>query len=226
MVKEKSPEKISIQKTLLNLIKAKYPFFTPTKVTNNKTSEGRTITFYLNKEIRNFTDLEEKTLFSLIRANPVLMDEALECTRLVTSKVKQKFYVFLTDQKRFGEVKTPTVEVKEETKPVVSHVVETALPVYNKLVMDDLFKLISQNIKEHFKIKDASKNIVVDMFIKQGGTVEITITNVVKQKVRDSLFDRIRKFLKGTKFRIYSCLWIKNETKTNDYFQIVLKTND
>ena len=226
MVKEKSPEKISIQKTLLNLIKAKYPFFTPTKVTNNKTSEGRTITFYLNKEIRNFTDLEEKTLFSLIRANPVLIDEALECTRLLTSKVKQKFYVFLTDRKRSEEVKTPTVEVKEETKPEVETVVETAVPQYNKLVMDDLFKLISQNIKEHFVIKDTSKNIVVDMFIKKGGTVEITITNVVKQKVRDSLFDRIRKFLKGTKFRIYSCLWIKNETKTNDYFQIVLKTND
>lgn len=226
MVKEKSPEKISIQKTLLNLIKAKYPFFTPTKVTNNKTSEGRTITFYLNKEIRNFTDLEEKTLFSLIRANPVLMDEALECTQLSTSKVKQKFYIFLTDRKRSEEVKTPTVEVKEETKPEVETEVETAVPQYNKLVMDDLFKLISQNIKEHFVIKDTSKNIVVDMFIKKGGTVEITITNVVKQKVRDSLFDRIRKFLKGTKFRIYSCLWIKNETKTNDYFQIVLKTND
>lgn len=226
MVKEKSQKKISIQKTLLNLIKAKYPFFTPTRVTNNKTSEGRTITFYLDKNNRNFTDLEEKTLFTLIRANPVLIDEAYACTQLLTSKVKQKFYIYLTDQKRFGEVKTPTVEVKEETKPVVSHVVETTLPEYNKLVMDDLFKLISQNIKEHFKIKDVSKNIVVDMFIKQGGTVEITITNVVKQKVRDSLFDRIRKFLKGTKFRIYSCLWIKNETKTNDYFQIVLKTND
>ena len=91
--------------------------------------------------------------------------------------------------------------------------------------MDDLFKLISQNIKEHFEIKDTSKNIVVDMFIKKDGTVEITITNVVKQKVRDTLFDRIRNFLKGTKFRVYSCFWLKNEAKTNEYFQITLKQN-
>ena len=226
MANEKPTENISIQKTLLNLIKAKYPFFTPSRVTNNKTSEGRTITFYVDKSIRAFTELEEKNLFILIRANPVLIDEELECTRLIYSKVKQKFYIYLTDRKRSEEVKTPTVEVKEETKPEVETEVETAVPQYNKLVMDDLFKLISQNIKEHFVIKDTSKNIVVDMFVKKGGTVEITITNVVKQKVRDSLFDRIRKFLKGTKFRIYSCLWIKNETKTNDYFQIVLKTND
>ena len=220
MANEKQIENISIQKTLLNLIKAKYPFFTPSRVTNNKTSEGRTITFYVDKSIRAFTELEEKNLFTLIRANPVLIDEELECTRLIYSKVKQKFYIYLTDQKSLRQEKTPTVGVKEETKPVV----KTALPEFNKLVMDDLFKLISQNIKEHFKIKDTSKNIVVDMFIKQGGTVEITITNVVKQKVRDTLFDRIRKFLKGTKFRIYSCLWIKNETKTNDYFQITLKS--
>lgn len=220
MANEKPTENISIQKTLLNLIKAKYPFFTPSRVTNNKTSEGRTITFYVDKSIRAFTDLEEKNLFTLIRANPVLIDEELECTRLIYSKVKQKFYIYLTDQKSLRQEKTPTVEVKEETKPVV----KTVAPEFNKLVMDDLFKLISQNIKEHFEIKDTSKNIVVDMFIKQGGTVEITITNVVKQKVRDTLFDRIRKFLKGTKFRIYSCLWIKNETKTNDYFQIVLKS--
>ena len=112
---------------------------------------------------------------------------------------------------------TKTVEVKEETAPVVN--------TYNKLVMDDLFKLISQNIKEHFEIKDTSKNIVVDMFIKKDGTVEITITNVVKQKVRDTLFDRIRNFLKGTKFRVYSCFWLKNEAKTNEYFQITLKQN-
>lgn len=226
MANEKPTENISIQKTLLNLIKAKYPFFTPSRVTNNKTSEGRTITFYVDKSIRAFTDLEEKNLFTLIRANPVLIDEELECTRLIYSKVKQKFYIYLTDQKSLRQETTPTtqttptVEVKEETKPVV----KTVAPEFNKLVMDDLFKLISQNIKEHFEIKDTSKNIVVDMFIKQGGTVEITITNVVKQKVRDTLFDRIRKFLKGTKFRIYSCLWIKNETKTNDYFQIVLKS--
>ena len=218
MATEKALENISIQKTLLNLIKAKYPFFTPTKVTNNKTSEGRTITFYLNKSIRNFTDLEEKTLFSLIRANPILMDESLECTRLITLKTKQKFYIYLTDREKIGEAKSSTKETK---LPEVK-----ALPEFNKLVMDDLFKLISQNIKEHFEIKDTTKNIVVDMFIKKGGTVEITITNVVKQKVRDTLFDRIRKFLKGTKFRIYSCFWIKNETKTNDYFQITLKTND
>lgn len=218
MATEKALENISIQKTLLNLIKAKYPFFTPTKVTNNKTSEGRTITFYLNKSIRNFTDLEEKTLFSLIRANPILMDESLECTRLITLKTKQKFYIYLTDREKIGESKSSTKETK---LPEVK-----ALPEFNKLVMDDLFKLISQNIKEHFEIKDTTKNIVVDMFIKKGGTVEITITNVVKQKVRDTLFDRIRKFLKGTKFRIYSCFWIKNETKTNDYFQITLKTND
>lgn len=218
MATEKALENISIQKTLLNLIKAKYPFFTPTKVTNNKTSEGRTITFYLTKSIRNFTDLEEKTLFSLIRANPILMDESLECTRLITLKTKQKFYIYLTDREKIGESKSSTKETKLPEVKV--------LPEFNKLVMDDLFKLISQNIKEHFEIKDTTKNIVVDMFIKQGGIVEITITNVVNKKVRDTLFDRISKFLKGTKFRIYSCFWIKNETKTNDYFQITLKTND
>lgn len=223
MANEKLTENISIQKTLLNLIKAKYPFFTPSRVTNNKTSEGRTITFYVDESIRAFTELEEKNLFILIRANPVLIDEELECTRLIYSKVKQKFYIYLTDRKSLRQETAPTVGVKEETKPVVKTAKANA-PEFNKLVMDDLFKLISQNIKEHFKIKDTSKNIVVDMFIKQGGTVEITITNIVKQKVRDSLFDRIRKFLKGTKFRIYSCLWIKNETKTNDYFQITLKS--
>ncbi len=212
-------EKLTIQKTLLNLIKSKFPSFAPLRVTNNKTSEGRTITFYVKE--KPFTDLEEKTLFSLVRANPVLMDEAYECTQLFYSKDKQKFYIYLTDQKKFGEVKTP---VKEEVKAVEENVSNT--PIYDKLVMDDLFKLVSQNIKEHFEIKDISKNIVVDMFIRKGGSVEITITNVVKQKVRDTLFDRIRKFLKGTKFRIYSCFWIKNETKTNDYFQITLKQND
>mgnify|MGYP000621443366 CR=1 FL=1 len=212
---EKQNVKVSIQKTILNLITAKFPFFTPTKVTNNKTSEGRTITFYVNKSIRPFTDAEEKSLFSLIRENPVLMDEEMECTLLTYSKVKQKFYVFLTERKKISEVKEvkAAAEVKEA-------------PKFNKLVMDDLFKLISQNIKEHFKIKDTTKNVVVDLFIKQGGSVEITITNVVKQHVRISLFDRIRTFLKGTKFRITSCLWIKNEDKTNDYFQIILKSND
>ena len=209
---EKTPVKISIQKTILNLIVAKFPFFTPTRVTNNKTSEGRTITFYVNKSIRPFTDAEEKSLFSLIRENPILIDEDMECTLLSYSKIKQKFYVFLTERKKLAEVK----EVKEVKES----------PKFNKLVMDDLFKLISQNIKEHFKIKDTTKNVVVDLFIKQGGSVEITITNVVKQHVRISLFDRIRAFLKGTKFRITSCLWIKNEDKTNDYFQIILKSND
>ena len=221
---EKQNVKVSIQKTILNLIVAKFPFFTPTKVTNNKTSEGRTITFYVNKSIRPFTDAEEKSLFSLIRENPVLIDEEMECTLLTYSKVKQKFYVFLTERKKLADVKN-VKEVKEvEEAPEVK--VAPEAPKFNKLVMDDLFKLISQNIKEHFKIKDATKNVVVDLFIKQGGSVEITITNVVKQHVRISLFDRIRAFLKGTKFRITSCLWIKNEDKTNDYFQIILKSND